>query len=132
MFLLDTNIVSYWMRGDQNIINEIKNYRPCDLSISTITLAKILFGIEKSNIKKTERSKKLCSIRSQLELYSFDESANEKYGVVRAYLEKRGIPISERDLQIAAIAAANDVVLVTHNTKEFSRVQGLNLEDWAR
>ena len=119
MFLLDTNIASYWMRGDQKIINQIKNYRPCDLSISIITLAEILYGIGKSDIKKTERSKKLFSIRSQLELYSFDESAAAKYGVVRTCLEKRGIPISEGDLQIAAVAVANDLVLVTHNTKEF-------------
>lgn len=132
MFLLDTNIVSYWMRGDQNIINQIKNYRPCDLSISTITLAEILYGIEKSDIKKAVRRKKLVSIRSQLELYSFDESAAEKYGAVRTSLETRGVPISERDLQISAIALANGLVLVTHNTKEFSRVQGLRVEDWAR
>jgi len=57
VFLLDTNIASYWMQGDQKIINQIKDYRPCDLSISTITLAEILYGIEKSDIKKRNAAK---------------------------------------------------------------------------
>ena len=57
--LLDTNIVSYWMRGDQHIISQLMTYRPCDLFISAITLAEILYGIEKSPTKKSERQQKI-------------------------------------------------------------------------
>jgi tRNA(fMet)-specific endonuclease VapC len=129
--LLDTNIVSYWMRGDESIISRMKTYRPCDLAISTITLAEILYGIEKSPFKKKQRREKLDNILSQLEIIPFDELAAEKYGMTRVYLEKKGIPISERDLQIAAVALANHLVIITHNTNEFKRVPGLGVEDWA-
>ncbi len=129
--MLDTNIVSYWMRGDEKVIQHLKQYRPCDLCISTITLAEILYGIERSESKKRQRIKKLESICSQLDVLPFDESAAKKYGLIRSALEKKGAPISERDLQIASIAMANNLVLVTHNTKEFHRIQGLRVEDWA-
>jgi len=130
MLLLDTNIVSYWMRGDQNILSRIMEYRPCDLAICTITVAEILYGIEKSPVKKKLRRKKIDNICSQLDVIVFDETAAEKYSIIRAHLEKNGIPISERDLQIAAIALAGGHHVVTHNTKEFKRVEGLIVEDW--
>ena len=73
MFLLDTNIISYWMRGDLPLIEKIKTYSPQDLSISTITLAEIYYGIEKSSVKKKERRTKIGLIKSQLEIFSFNE-----------------------------------------------------------
>jgi tRNA(fMet)-specific endonuclease VapC len=131
MLLLDTNIISYWMRGDPRILSRLVNYQPCDLAISTITLAEILYGIEKSPVKKKERRKKIDAICSQLDVIDFDKNAAHHYGIIRTYLEKNGIPISERDLQIAAIAVAGGFGVVTHNTKEFNRVEKLKVEDWA-
>jgi tRNA(fMet)-specific endonuclease VapC len=131
MLLLDTNIVSYWMRGDQQILSRLADYQPRDLAISTITLAEILFGIEKSPVKKKERRKRIDAICSQLDVIDFDKNAAIQYGAIRAHLEKNGIPISERDLQIAAIALAGGFGVVTHNTKEFMCVEDLVVEDWA-
>ena len=131
MYLLDTNIISYWMRGDLQLINKIKRYSPSDLSLSTITLAEIYYGIEKSPIKRKERRLKIERIKSELEVYPFNEQAALKYGAIRAILEKQGHPISERDIQIASIAVANRLCVVTHNTKEFSRIPKLKVEDWA-
>ena len=131
MYLLDTNMVSYWMRGDRSLMDKIRSHSPSDLSLSTITLAEILYGIEKSPVKKKERRTKIERICSQLEINPFDEPAAEKYGLVRARLEREGLIISERDLQIASIAMANRLCIVTHNTKEFNRIKGLTVEDWA-
>ncbi len=131
MYLLDTNIINYWMRGDLQLINKIKSYSPSDLSLSTITLAEIFYGIEKSPVKKKERRLKIEYIKSELEIYTFNEQAALKYGTIRATLEKQGQPISERDTQIASIALANKLCIVTHNTKEFSRIPKLRVEDWA-
>ena len=131
MYLLDTNIISYWMRGDQQLINKIKSYSPSDLSLSTVTLAEIYYGIEKSPVKKKERRLKIEHIKSELDIYPFNEQAAVKYGTIRAALEKRGKPISERDTQIASIALANKLCIVTHNTKEFSCIPKLKVEDWA-
>lgn len=131
IYLLDTNIISYWMRGDPQVIEKIKSYSPAELSFCTITLAEIYYGIEKSPTKKKERRNKIERIKSQLDIYPFNEHAAVKYGVIRALLEKRGQPISERDLQIASIAVANRLCVVTHNTKEFGRIEKLRVEDWA-
>ena len=131
MYLLDTNIVSYWMRGDQKLIAKIKAHRPSDLAISTITLAEIHYGIEKSPVKKNERRNKIERIYSMLKVYPFDEPAALKYAIIRTQLEKDGQVISERDLQIASIAMANKLIVVTHNEKEFTRVSKLEIEDWA-
>ena len=131
MYLLDTNIISYWMRGDKRIIDRIKKHIPAELSISTITLAEILYGIEKSPMKKKERQLKIKQISSLLSLYSFDEVAAGKYAKIRAQLEREGMVISERDTQIASIAMANKITIVTHNVKEFGRIGKLKVEDWA-
>jgi tRNA(fMet)-specific endonuclease VapC len=131
MYLLDTNIISCWMRGDPQLISKIKSYSPSDLSLSTITLAEIYYGIEKSPVKKKERRLKIEYIKSELDIFPFNEQAAIKYGAIRAALEKLGKPISERDTQIASIALANKLCIVTHNTKEFGRIPKLKVEDWA-
>lgn len=131
MYLLDTNIVSYWMRGHGLLLERIKSRSPKDLSISAITLAEIYYGIEKSSVRKKERRTKIEQIRSILEIHSFDEVAAAKYGIIRAQLEKKGLVISERDLQIASIAIAKGLCVITHNAKEFNRVEKLKVEDWA-
>jgi tRNA(fMet)-specific endonuclease VapC len=131
MYLVDTNIISYWMRGERRLIEKIKTYAPSELGMSTITIAEIFYGIEKSPVKKKERQLKINQISSLLDIYSFDEIAAGKYAVIRVQLEKEGRVISERDTQIASIALANKLIVVTHNTKEFERVGTLKVEDWA-
>ena len=131
MYLLDTNIISYWMRGDRKVIDRVKKYAPSELFITTITLAEILYGIEKSPLKKKERRLKINQISSVLGIYSFDEAAAGEYAVIRAQLEREGRVISERDTQIASIAMANKLIIVTHNVKEFDRIDKLKVEDWA-
>ncbi len=131
MYLLDTNIVSYWIRGHEPVLERIRTHSPKDLSLSSITLAEIHYGIEKSPVKKKERREKIEAICSILEIYPFDESAALNYRVIRTQLEKKGSVISERDLLVASIAAANGLCVITHNIKEFSRVEKLRVEDWA-
>ena len=131
MYLLDTNIISYWMRGDKRVIDRIKKHSPSDLALSTVTLAEILYGIERSPMKKKERRLKIEQISSLLGLYSFDEAAAGKYAVIRAQLEREGMVISERDTQIASIAMANKLTVFAHNVKEFVRIGKLKVEDWA-
>ncbi len=131
MYLLDTNIISYWMRGDKIVIDKIKNHSPSDLSLSTVTFAEIWYGIEKSPVKKKERYLKIKQISAILKLYPFDESAAKKYAVIRTQLEREGMMISERDTQIASIAMSNKLIVVTHNMKEFGRIDKLKVEDWA-
>ena len=118
------------MRGDVGIIGRIQKNSPADLSLSAITLAEILYGIEKSPVKKKERQEKIRQISSLLDLYSFDEAAAGEYAIIRSQLEREGIVISERDTQIASIAMANKLTVVTHNVKEFGWFRRLKVEDW--
>ena len=130
MYLLDTNIVSYWMRGEARILGRLRSHPPSELALSSITLAEILCGIEKSPSRKGERRERIARILSQLELHPFDEAATRRYATVRARLEESGQPISERDTQIAAVALSRRLTVVTSNTREFGRVDGLKIEDW--
>lgn len=131
MYLLDTNILSYWMRGNEAIIAKLMSCSPADLCMSAITLAEIMYGIEKSSHRKQERKSKIEQIRGLIDIYAFDQAAASEYAIVRTQLEGEGLPISERDVQIASIALANDLIVITHNVKEFARVKGLVVEDWA-
>lgn len=119
------------MRGDTVLMDKIKSLSPSDLSLSTITLAEILYGIEKSPVRKEERTIKIKQILSVIALYPFDEAAAREYAVIRSNLEKSGNVISERDTQIASIGLANQLVVVTHNLNEFTRIEKLKVEDWA-
>lgn len=131
MYLLDTNIVSYWMRGDSAVMGRIKECAPSDLSLSAITMAEILYGIEKSPVKRKQRRSKIEKIVSLLRVYPFDEEAAKSYAIIRARLERKGVVVSERDTQIAAIAMANKRTVITHNVNEFRRIEKLIVEDWA-
>ncbi len=118
------------MRGDRAVVARLAEHRPCDLSMAAITLGEILYGIRKSPHKKLERTKKLALIQSQIEILPFGAEAADHYAIIRNELERNGVPISERDIQIASIALAYGLCLVSHNTAEFARIRQLKLEDW--
>ncbi|MFP4573997.1 MAG: PIN domain-containing protein, partial [Desulfobacterales bacterium] len=73
---------------------------------------------------------KIEQIAGLIKLYAFDHAAAKQYASIRIPLEKLGTPVSERDTQIAAVAKANNLTVVTHNVKEFSRIKKLDVEDW--
>ncbi len=131
MYLLDTNILSYWMRGDAAVIEHLRRHTPSELGMAAISLAEIFYGIEKSPVKQSLRHARLEAIAAAISLWPFDEMAAGAYAKIRTLLEAAGVVISERDLQIAAIARANGFTVVTHNVREFGRVPGLAVEDWA-
>ena len=102
-----------------------------DVVLCAVVLAELLYGAEHSGAAHRAANLALvASLRQQYLSLPFDESAAEEYGRIRAYLAGQGTPIGPNDLMIAAIARGNGLTLVTHNTKEFSRVPGLNVEDW--
>jgi tRNA(fMet)-specific endonuclease VapC len=102
-----------------------------DLAISAITLAEMEYGIARSRWKERNRAT-LDEFTAPLVVIPFDRNASEQYGEIRHYLETKGIPIGSMDLLIAAHALSLGITLVTNNTREFSRIKGLKLEDWSR
>lgn len=129
-YLLDTNACSaYLNRRPSPIKSRIAVARPGDIVLCDVVKAELLYGAYKSlqvaaNLALLERFFRVFVS------YPFDGRAADVYGRERARLEAAGTPIGPYDLLIAAIALANDLIVVTHNTREFSRVAGLSFEDW--
>ena len=129
MYLLDTSTLIYFFKGMGNIAETLLAKSPKDISIPSIALYELEVGIAKSNSPK-KRKKQLESLISRITVSPFASKEAEVAAMIRTELENNGTPIGPYDNLIAGIALSLNAILVTHNTKEFSRVEGLNLEDW--
>ncbi|MGD0363853.1 MAG: type II toxin-antitoxin system VapC family toxin [Bryobacteraceae bacterium] len=128
--LLDTDTCIHLIRYQPAAMQQrLKRYEPGDVGISSITLAELSFGAEKSQQRERNRAA-LHDFTAALEIAPFDAAAAAAYGEVRAMLDGRGTRIGSLDTLIGAHALSLKVTLVTHNTREFSRISGLRLADW--
>lgn len=127
--LLDTDVCIAILNRDERIHRHIERHPPSELRMSAITLAELRFGVAKSTQAKRAQSN-LRVLRSKVAVLPFDEEATERYGELRALLEKRGTPIGPLDTLIAAHALSLGRILATHNSREFRRVPGLKVDDW--
>jgi tRNA(fMet)-specific endonuclease VapC len=129
-FMLDTDsCIALIKRRSAPTLRRLTALAPGEAGISAITLAEMLYGVEKSSQRGKNR-RALDEFLLPLEIADFDERAAEIYGAVRAGLEKRGTPIGALDTQIGAHALSLGATLVTHNVREFRRVPGLIVVDW--
>ena len=129
--MLDTNICIYIIKQKpKSVLERFAAFPVGDLGISVFTLAELEYGASKSS-EPTRNREALAQFASPLEIAVFDREATVVYGKVRALLEKRGRPIGSMDLLIAAHALSLNVRLVTNNVREFKRVPGLRVENWA-
>lgn len=128
-YLLDTNICIYVIKRRPIEVLTKFNKAAGHLAISSITLAELLHGVEKSK----HTSKNLQAVEdfcSRLDVIDYDEKAAAHYGEIRAELERAGKPIGVNDLHIAGHARSLGTTLVTNNMKVFERVDGLRLQNW--
>ena len=128
-YLLDTNIVIYVIKSRPIEAQEVFNQHSNRMAISSITLAELIHGAEKSS-KPTHNYAVIEDFCSRLEVLPYSAKAAQHYGSIRAALEKTGQPIGVNDLHIAAHARSEGLVLVTNNMREFERVPALQLENW--
>ena len=130
-YMLDTNICIYAIKHKpEQVFKHLQKHNPKDICISSVTYAELMHGVEKSKAKEINRVA-LALLLANIEIMNFDSLAAESYGKIRADLEKEGIPIGPLDIMIAAHAKALTYTVVTNNTKEFKRIKGLRLENWA-
>ena len=129
-YILDTNICIFIIRKRlPTVLQKFVKFLPDELGISTVTLSELRYGADKStNPGKNHAA--LDSFLAPILILDFDTECADYYGKVRSDLERRGVPIGPLDTLIAAQCLRLKVPLVTNNTKEFSRVTGLQLEDW--
>lgn len=131
-YMLDTNICIYAIKHKpETVIKNFLSHEPEEICISSVTYAELMYGVEKSMAVEKNRIA-LSLFLSPITVLDFHASAAEEYGKVRAELERQGMPIGPMDLMIAAHARSEELILVTNNTREFHRVEGLILEDWTR
>lgn len=129
-YLLDTNICVFVIRQKSHeVLQHLRRHPAGDVGISTITLAELRYGADKSR-DPTKNHAALEAFLAPLEIVDFDAAAADTYGRIRADLESRGVPIGPLDTVIAAHSLSLSVTLVTNNVREFARATGLIVEDW--
>lgn len=130
-YMLDTNIIIYAIKHNPlNVYERLKSIDENDLSISSITYSELMYGVEKSKHSNQNRVALLIML-ARIHVVDFDMKAAEEYGRIRATLESNGSVIGSMDLLIASHAKSRGLTLVTNNVKEFKRVEGLAIENWA-
>jgi len=127
-FMLDTDIVSFALRGQGAVVSRVLSHPSSEVCISAITLAELCYGANRRKSSRLDRM--IDSFASTVAVMPFDEDCATTYGRVAHDLARRGTPIGGFDVLIAAHALTLHLTLVTNNTKHFSRVEGLTLENW--
>ncbi|PKO60750.1 MAG: VapC toxin family PIN domain ribonuclease [Betaproteobacteria bacterium HGW-Betaproteobacteria-18] len=133
MYLLNTNIVSYFLLGASPALNQrILDSAPEDLAISIISAGELHYGLRKltPSRRSAQLAHQLDALLVAVAVQALPAKAAFHYGTIRAQLETSGTPIGGNDLWIAAHALAQGLTLVTNNTREFERVPDLRLENW--
>ena len=130
-YMLDTNICIYIIKKKPDqVIRHLQKFNLSEVCVSSITLSELEYGVEKS--EQRDRNKiALANFIAPIEVITYDDLAAAQYGIIRSSLEKNGMPIGALDMLIAAHALSQGLILVTNNEREFKRVPGLKIENWA-
>ena len=133
-YILDTNAVSALMKGDPRVVKRLQALNKGDAAIPQPAIAEIAYGIE-----RLPRSKRRAAlegrfdlVRTELARSPWTDAVSERFGLIKATLERKGHRIEDFDAAIAAHALAEGAILVTANLDDMTRVPGLEVEDWAR
>lgn len=130
-YLIDTNICIYVMnRHPPEVVDRFRQHDIGEIGVSSVTVSELMYGAEKSAHSEKNRLR-LSEFLRPFTVIAYDETAAVVYGTIRADLEKRGRLIGPLDTLIAAHALSLNLILVTNNEKEFQRVSGLRVENWA-
>ncbi|MDM8525234.1 type II toxin-antitoxin system VapC family toxin [Desulfococcaceae bacterium HSG8] len=131
-FMLDTCILIHIIRDKNiNIIEMLRKKTQSEVCVSLVTVAEMEYGAAKSS-RPDENRDALYQFLSPLTILTFDQKAAYEYGLIRSYLEQKGMPIGSMDMMIAAHARSISATIVTDNVREFDRVPGLTVENWLK
>ena len=129
-YLLDTNVcIKLINNSNQSVTRHLASHEPHEINLSSITVFELYYGAYRSQ-RKEKNLEILERFVAEFTILDFDHRSAEQAGLIRRQLELNGQPIGVYDVQIAAIALVYNLILVTHNLREFSRVENLVVEDW--
>jgi tRNA(fMet)-specific endonuclease VapC len=130
IYLLDTNTCIGYLNGRSiGVLRRLQALPSQDVAVCSVVKAELFYGSMRSNNPARSLAQQQDFLNRFISL-PFDDQSALIYGQIRAQLAASGTPIGPNDLLISSIALAHNLILVTHNTREFSRVEGLRLEDW--
>lgn len=129
MYALDTNSLSYYLKGKGQVAERLLAEPPSNVGVPSVVLYEIAYGAARASAPPGLRERLRAFLRG-FQVLPFGEAEARTAAKIRVDLEKGGRPIGPHDVMIAATALEYQATLVTHNTKEFGRVKGLRLEDW--
>lgn len=134
MFLFDTDILSNILKRDPSpsVLKRLAAIPAKEQFTTTITVGEMVYGAYRSKRPDYFLEKLAQSVWPNVNILSFDETSAYTYGKLRAELEKKGTPLTEADLRIASIALTYNLTLVTGNTKHFSKIPELKIENWLK
>ena len=127
-FLLDTDTLSFALRGKGEVGTRLRASRPSDVAMSAITAAELHFGVRVRKSRKLARA--VERLLAEIPVVPFGPDAAAEFGTIAANLSTRGVRVGIADELIAAHALSLGVTLVTHNHRHFGRIRGLKIEDW--
>ncbi|MEE9279658.1 MAG: type II toxin-antitoxin system VapC family toxin [Myxococcota bacterium] len=127
-FLLDTDTISFALRGEGAVASELRRRLPSEVCTSSVVVGELELGVARRGSRKLRRE--LDGLYSGLDVLSYDVEAARRYGRLAAALLDDGVPIGVEDTMVAAHSLSRGLTLVTHNLKHFERVRGLRVEDW--
>lgn len=131
IYLLDTCILSLFARGSQPVLTRVKRTPPETIGLSTVTVMEIAYGLALNPARAVRLRPVLDAFIGAVKIIDYDSDAAHETASLRAVLRAKGTPIGPFDTMIAGTALARGLVMVTANTGEFRRVDGLTLEDWS-
>ncbi len=125
--VLDTDTISYYLRGDENIKHKMLQHQ-YELGSTTVNYAELVFGLKKRDAKKYLPI--VEQIFDNIQVYDFDKRSARTYASLKVDMQSRGVVVADMDLMIASIALVNGQKVITDNLKHFSKIVGLELESW--
>ncbi len=131
MLILDSNTISYYFRGDPQVVPRLQALRPADCGVPAIVEYELRYGLLRlPDEAAAPRLAALAQLLRPMQILPFDSECATHAASIRSVLEAAGTPIGPHDILIAATALRHQAALVTRNTREFSRVPGLACVDW--
>lgn len=129
-YLLDTCVISDFVKGNAGVLEKIKKTAPDELAISSVTAMEIEYGLKLNPARAKKIQKVIDALLLSIHVLPYTQNDANTTAEIRAKLKQQGTPIGPYDAMIAATAHYQNLVMVTSNTKEFQRITGLTLEDW--
>ncbi len=125
--ILDTDTISYYLKGDKNVRKKFQLHRS-ELASTSVNYSELIFGLKKRDNKTLLPKVELMF--NNIKIYNFDKNSARVFGILKALLSNKGAIIADMDLMIASIAITNNKILVSNNLKHFEKIEGLVVESW--